>query len=90
MSRRTASGMPICSNDKNWLGMRRSTIPMKPFCLKTAHAEASVAPEGDGEVGAALFCILLAAIGRDALIRAVVSSLSSVWCRGGAYGRGGE
>ena len=36
ISERTASGMPICSNVKNWLGIRRSTMPMVPFCLKMA------------------------------------------------------
>ena len=36
MSRRITSGMPICSKDMNSLGMRRSTMPMLPRCLKTA------------------------------------------------------
>ena len=36
MSRLMASGMPICSKVRNWLGMRRSTMPMLPRCLKTA------------------------------------------------------
>ena len=33
---RIASGIRRISNDKNWLGMRRSTMPMEPRCLNTA------------------------------------------------------
>ena len=36
MSRLIASGMPICSKLKKPLGMRRSTMPMLPRCLKMA------------------------------------------------------
>ena len=36
MSFLMASGMPICSKLRKPLGMRRSTRPMLPRCLKTA------------------------------------------------------
>ena len=36
ISRLMGSGMPTCSKVRNWLGMRRSTMPMQPRCLKMA------------------------------------------------------
>ena len=63
--------MPSCSNVRNWLGIRRSTMPMVPRLLEDGDAEADAVAELDGEVGPALLLqLLLAAVGRDGLHQA--------------------
>ena len=50
ISERMASGMPICSNVRNWLGIRRSTMPIVAALLEDGDAEPDAVAELDGEV----------------------------------------
>ncbi len=62
------AGSPSCSKVRNSFGIRRSTSPMLPRCLKIGHAEPGHLAEGEPEVGPAdLLQLLLAALRRDAL-----------------------
>ena len=78
ISRLMASGMPICSNVRNWLGMRRSTMPMLPRCLKTATRKRKPSVNSMAKSAPPFSCSSCwQRSGVMLFIRAVVSSLSS-------------